>query len=174
MLSALLWITLFTEMIDWSQMEASVFPNGFESPFEDSIHENPPTSTLNAAIFDVQLDLSMGSGEELQQPSPTGTLTTLPSMTGMVNSILPSERPISPSEFLHQPTSSSQHQSSDFHLTPEVNEMIEQLLPHIPPDVNWDSSQLDLNLFNLPEEPDALGCLVQEFGIHEEVMGLYL
>lgn len=154
-------------MIDWTQLEGSVFPNGFAGLIEDSNYEDPPTGTLTTAIFDVQLDLLMGMGDDLL---PAESVSSPPSMTSMMNSVLPSERPISPSEFLHKPAP-SHHQLSGFEFSPEVDNMIEQVLESTPADMNWDSSQLDLDLFNHPDESDTLGCLVQECGILEEVIG---
>lgn len=161
----------FAEMINWSQMEGSVFPTGFESLGEDSVHENPPMGTLNAAIFDAELDLSMGMGDEVQLHS-SGAVSTPQSMTGMMNSVLPLERPISPSEFLCKPAPSAPQQLEDCSISPDVEKMIEEVLPNTSTAVNWDACHIDLNLFN-PHEPDAVDSVMQEWDILE-VIGLCL
>lgn len=89
----------------------------------------------------------------------------LPCDAGMVESVLPSERPISPSEFLQKnPAPSSQPQMPDL-----LNE-IDQLFPEIPDTIPWDSTQeLDLNLFSQFGEGDVLDSIMQELGIVDEV-----
>lgn len=160
-------------MIDWGQNDNGVYLNGFISQVEDSV-DDPPIGTLNAAIFDAQLDLEMGLGDIL--PSPPGSPFIPPSMTVMMNSVLPSERPFSPSEFLHKPAPSPQPQPQpqlwDSDISPEENKFIDEILTSTSANVMWDSSYFDLALFS-QDGPDTLECLVQECGIKEEVMGSY-
>lgn len=154
------------KMIDWGQNDSGVYLNGFVSHVEDSVCD-PPTGTLTAAIFDAQLDLEMGLGDMLQLPSPPGSPSIPPSMTVMMNSVLPSERPFSPSEFLHKPAPSPQPQLWDSDISPEENKTIDEILTSASEEVKWDSSLFDLALLS-QDGPDTLECLVQECGIEEE------
>lgn len=158
-------------MIDWGQNDSGVFLTGFGSQVEDSVYD-PPTGTLNAAIFDAQLDLEMGEGDMLQLHSLPGSPSIPPSMTVMMNSVLPSERPFSPSEFLHKPVPSPQPQLCDGDIPSEEIKTIKEILASTSEEVEWDSTCFDLALFS-QDGPDTLECLVQECGIKEEVMGSY-
>lgn len=153
------------------QNDSDVYLTGFVSQVEGSV-DDPPSDTLNAAIFDAQLDLEMGQSDMLELHSPLGSPSIPPSMTVMMNSVLPSERPFSPSQFLHKPALSPKPQLSESDISPEENKTIDEILASASEEVKWDSSLFDLALFS-QEGPDTLEYLVQECGIEEEVRASY-
>ncbi|KAG0712000.1 hypothetical protein GWK47_019385 [Chionoecetes opilio] len=95
-------------------------------------------------------------------------LSMHPHESGFVNSVLSSERPLSPSDFIQKhPAPSSQPEDLD--VPQHVLAQIDKLFSDMPEDTNWDCAQLDLDLFSQVEEPDALDNIVQECGILNEV-----
>lgn len=87
----------------------------------------------------------------------------LPCDSGVMGSVLPSERPFSPSEFLQKnPAPSSQPEMLD------LVTVIDQVLPELPENNTWDST-LDLDLCSQFGESNILDTILQDIGIGDEV-----
>lgn len=159
------------KIMNVGQTACSVFPSYLMGLVEDMMDHDPPAGTSNTAAFDMQSEPSMDLGRELLMLKDAEAQSVAPCFSGMVDRVLSSERPISPSDFLQKyPAPSSQSQLPDSDIPEDLMEEIQQLLAETPMNSSWDSIQdVDVNLFSQLEEPDALNCIMEKCGITNEM-----